>query len=201
MIFIDIETIPDQEAIKSRQWQEYKDRAGKPDDDAALHPAFAQIVCIGAFDISENSSFTSCGVNEGIILREFVQFLPKKTVFCGHNIKTFDLPMIAASMLAHWMKIPPCLSVAGKKPWEIDHVDTMELLRFGAGKTVSLDAACLMLSIASPKNGEVRSHSVADAVKNENFQGIAEYCMRDVNAATRVFLRLRDCLPFCPGAS
>lgn len=84
----------------------------------------------------------------------FSDFLGKRDrVLCGHNIKSFDIPILACRYLAHGMVLPPALRVLGKKPWEIQHVDTCELLRFGGGARISLDAACLMLGIESPKDG------------------------------------------------
>ena len=29
------------------------------------------------------------------------------------------------------LKLPKILDIAGKKPWEVNHLDTMELWRFG----------------------------------------------------------------------
>jgi len=49
----------------------------------------------------------------------------------GHNAKEFDIPYIARRMIINQMAIPSKLNLFGKKPWEIPHLDTLELWKFG----------------------------------------------------------------------
>ena len=182
MIALDIETAPDEERIQSRQWAEYKAKKGITDDqEAALHPAFGRVVCICAYDRMDGEKLSVCGEDEKILLSELCHYLGPKQILGGHNIKGFDIPFLGNRMAANRMHIPMALQVAGKKPWEIAHVDTIELLKFGGGQYISLDAMCLMLGVPSPKEGEVNGLGVWKAYQEKRFGEIASYCGRDVN--------------------
>lgn len=130
------------------------------------------------------------GPDERAILEAFAGFAVRSGTFCGHNLKGFDLPFLACRYLAHGMPLPPPLIVAGKKPWEIQHIDTMELLRFGGGTRISLEAACMMLGVPSPKEGRVRSDAVWPAYLAGDHEGIADLCVGDVRALIQVHRRI-----------
>ncbi len=186
MIAFDIETAPNESLLDTRQWREYKEKHDIADDqDAALHPAFSQVVCICAFDRQDGRKLNVCHDNEPELLREFSDFVPAQSILGGHYIKGFDLPYIANRCLANKLSIPEPLRVAGKKPWEIAHVDTVEILKFGNGPRISLDALCLMLGVPSPKEGDVNGLSVWHAFREKRFDLISAYCGRDVNAWIR----------------
>lgn len=93
-------------------------------------------------------------------------------------------------MIANDVALPPSLNMAGKKPWEIPHVDTMELLKFGGGQAMTLDAACFMFGIASPKEGSLCASGVRDAFTKGNFEEIAVYCCEDVRATRALHQRI-----------
>ena len=57
-------------------------------------------------------------------------FNKTKHKLCGHNSKEFDIPFIARRMIIHNMPLPDKLNLFGKKPWEIPHLDTMDLWKF-----------------------------------------------------------------------
>src|SRR5205085_9610077 len=85
-------------------------------------------------------------------LSNFSKRIPK-LIFCGHNIKEFDLPYISRRMVINGMQLPDCLKLQGKKPWEIPHVDTMELWSFGDRKNyTSLALLAEVLGIPTPKD-------------------------------------------------
>lgn len=189
MIAVDIEAVPNEQAIQSEAWAEYKEKhEGATDEDAALHPAFAQIVCICAYDELRKKTFGECTGDEKALLSNFGSYLEDcrqnidPVVLGGHNIKGYDIPMMGGRTVSNLLVLPKCLRVAGKKPWEIPHVDTMELLKFGSGRAISLDAMCLMLGVPSPKRGPVTGSSVWEAFKAGRFDEIKEYCGKDVNA-------------------
>ena len=196
MIFFDIETVPSAKATLAKQWVDHCRRldicnrtveAGtERTKQASLHPAFCQVVCICA-ESDYGSALYECGADERGVLAKFAQFVGSdaSAVLCGHNIKSFDIPVLACRYLAHGMRLPPALQVLGKKPWEIQHVDTCELLRFGGGPRISLDAACLMLGIDSPKDSMAGS-DVAEAFAAGRFADIAAYCAGDVLAVRKI---------------
>lgn len=183
MIAIDIETVPDEERIKSRQWAEYKEKKGITDDqDAALLPAFGRVVCICAYDRISKQKLKACGTDEAVLLMDLDLFLSDNAILGGHNIKGFDIPFLSCRYLANEITLPKCLRVAGKKPWDVQHIDTIELMKFGGGQYISLDAMCLMLGVKSPKEGEVSGLGVWQAYKDGRMDQIEAYCSMDVNA-------------------
>lgn len=193
MIFLDIETVPDEAAISSRQWAEHKAKKGCDDGAAALSPAFGKVACICAWNSgSNNLPFLKSGSVEIDLLTAFAEYLSdnKGIPLSGHNIKKFDIPFLACRFLSASIAIPPAINVAGKKPWEVPHVDTCEWLRFGGGDVLSLDAACLMLGIRSPKTGDVSASTVWDAYRLGDHDGIASYCMADVRATAMLWRRI-----------
>lgn len=192
MIALDIEAVPNANAIKSRQWAEYKEKKGiTSDQDAALNPAFAQVVCVCAYKPETKAILSVCSDDEYHVLRETKNFLIEcnDPILGGHNIKGYDIPMLGNRMLANSLEIPSVLRVAGKKPWEIAHIDTVELLKFGSGPYMSLDAICLMLGIPSPKEGAVSALGVWDAFKEMRYTDISKYCGMDVNQWLKVYAR------------
>jgi predicted PolB exonuclease-like 3'-5' exonuclease len=196
VIAFDLETIPNEAAIKSGAFEAYLARhQEKKESDAALHPAFTQIVCVCAYDTDSKRKFKKASVDEKDLVSNFLGFISETkdpVIFGGHNIKGFDIPVIACRILAHGLQIPASLRVAGKKPWEIPHIDTVEIMKFGAGPYISLDAMCLILGVSSPKNGDVKGDGVWDAYKENKLDEIADYCGRDVNSWMHCYNKLRN---------
>jgi uncharacterized protein YprB with RNaseH-like and TPR domain len=62
-------------------------------------------------------------------------FQSTTTYFCGHNAKEFDIPFLARRMI-NQIALPDKLNLFGKKPWEIPHLDTLELWKFGITSTL-----------------------------------------------------------------
>lgn len=194
MIAVDIETVPDEERIKSRQWEEFKAKKGiEKDQDAALYPAFGRIVSICAYDMETKTFMKRSGDDETSLLSGFSLMLSPNAILGGHNIKSFDIPFLGLRYVANSMFVPQCMRFGTKKPWEILHVDTIELLKFGGNGYVSLDAACLMFGIPSPKEGEVNALGVWDAYKAGSFDLITEYCAKDVKAWIKLYNKLKSC--------
>jgi DNA polymerase elongation subunit (family B) len=111
---------------------------------------------------------------------------------CGHNAKEFDLPYISRRMLIHGIKLPFLLDNAGKKPWEINNLDTMELWKFGDYKAyTSLALLCHVFKIPTPKD-DISGADVARVYYEENdLKRIKTYCEKDVVALIQLFLRMR----------
>lgn len=112
--------------------------------------------------------------------------------FCGHNIKEFDIPFLCRRMVIQGMQLPECLKLHGKKPWEVPHLDTLELWRFGDYKNyTSLSLLAEVLGIPSPKE-DIDGSMVADVYwKQNDLKRISTYCLRDVYTTARVYLRLK----------
>ncbi len=221
ILFIDIETVPlvdDYSKLSKRMQIEWEKKSrflliDAPEDTlpatifgekAGVFSEFAKVVCIsfGSFQNIEGEwklrikSFKND--NEKILLTEFVSMLDrfmgynKQLAFCGHNIKEFDVPFLCRRMLIHGLKLPKVMDLSGMKPWEVPHVDTMELWKFGDYKHfTSLALLAEILGIPTPKD-DIDGSMVADVYyKEKDLDRIARYCAKDVATAAKVFLRLK----------
>ncbi len=169
---------------------------------AGIYSEFGKIVCISVgFIYYKNNemcfrtkSFTAH--DERKILQDFSQLVNEHCctvdyLFCGHNIKEFDIPYICRRMVINGLTIPYILDVSGKKPWEVAFLDTMELWKFGDRKSfTSLKLLTAVLGIQTPKD-DIDGSQVAEVYYQEgNLGRIALYCQKDVLATAQVFLRL-----------
>lgn len=216
ILFLDIETVPQHEdysavdedtqelwAQKSnyqrrdeRTPEEFYDRAG-------IWAEFGKIVCIsvGYFKLEgEAKSFrvTTFTGEESQLLEDFKVLLENhfgfaKHMLCAHNGKEFDFPYIARRMIINSISLPYHLDLFGKKPWEVNHLDTMDLWKFGDYKNyTSLKLLAKVLGIASPKE-DIDGSMVRDVYyKDKDLDRIARYCELDVITTAQVFLRLRN---------
>ena len=205
-IFIDIETVPEYKILKEAPehvqnvfFKKYKNREIINVDDniqkyyeetAALYPEFAKIVCISlAFNTKgEEYKFISLvGDDEKSILDQLVNILNHKTtlnaVLCGHNIIEFDIPFTCKRLLKHRIRIPSMMNPIGKKIWDIKHIDSIQIVKFGSYKGfVSLANLCYLLGIPTPKD-EMDGSMVADVYysgADDRFEKISRYCEKDV---------------------
>lgn len=193
MLVFDIETVPNEERIKSRQWAELKEKKGITDDqEAALYPAFGQVVCICAFDELNGRKFKKCIEDEKDLLYSFFSFVSENEILAGHFIKGFDIPFCASRAMANKIQLAKPFQVAGKKPWEMVHIDTAEILKFGGFNSPSLDAACLMLGIESSKEGSINALGVRKAFQEKRYEEISSYCGRDVVQNNKVIKILQQ---------
>ncbi len=215
ILFLDIETVPEQESFdalndeKKELWDQKSKYQRKEDftaeefyDRAGIWAEFGKIVCIsvGYFRINgENKTFrtTSFYGEEDKLLKEFKNLLnghfsSTKHLLCGHNAKEFDFPYIARRMIIHGIELPIKLNLFGKKPWEIPHLDTMELWKFGDYKNfTSLKLLANILGIPSPKQ-DIDGSMVREVYyKEKDLDRIVTYCELDVVTTAQVFLRLR----------
>ena len=215
ILFLDIETVPEEEHFHSldddmkqlweikTQYQRKEDFTGEEFyDRAGIWAEFGKIVCIsvGYFIIKgdiRNFRVTSFFGEENKILHDFINLLTNhfnqpQHVLCGHNAKEFDIPFIARRMIINQISIPNKLNLFGKKPWEIPHLDTLELWKFGDYKHfTSLKLLCKVLKIPTSK-GDIDGSQVGHVFYVEkDIDRIVTYCEKDVIAVAQVFLRLR----------
>jgi len=138
------------------------------------------------------------GHEERKVLEEFSTLLEQKfnqdeLILCAHNGKEFDFPYLCRRLLVNGLPLPAVLRLSGKKPWEIPHMDTMELWKFGDWKHfTSLDLLASIFDIPSSKS-ELDGSQVGDAYYKEGrLNDIRDYCNRDVYVTVQVFLRLNS---------
>ena len=216
LLFLDIETVPEHESFfdlddekqhlfdLKTQYQRKEDFT--PDEfyeRAGIWAEFGKIVCIsvGYFAFKNGDRqfrTTSFFGEEKKLLEDFSNLLTShfsqpQHVLCGHNAKEFDFTFIARRMIINGVEIPDKLNLFGKKPWEIAHLDTMELWKFGDYKHYSsVRLLTKVLNIPSPKD-DIDGSEVADVFyKEKDIDRIITYCEKDVVAVAQIFLRFRN---------
>jgi uncharacterized protein YprB with RNaseH-like and TPR domain len=118
---------------------------------------------------------------------------------CGHDAKEFDFPYIARRMLINGIALPQVINLHGKKPWEIPHLDTLELWKFGDYKNyTSLDLLAAVFNVETPKDDINGSQVYGVYYKEQNLQRIVEYCQKDVVTLVNVFLKMKGDEPILP---
>ncbi|WP_300433618.1 3'-5' exonuclease [Christiangramia sp.] len=216
ILFLDIETVPEfgdfSELNEEKKilWEEKSKYQRKDDftaeefyERAGIWSEFGKIICIsvGFFSFrNENRKFrlTSFKGEEEKLLYDFSALLQEYFfqpyhLLCAHNGKEFDFPFIARRMLIHNMPLPSKLNLFGKKPWEVPHLDTLELWKFGDYKHfTSLKLLTHVLGIPSPKEDIDGSMVRQVYYEKGELDRIVEYCERDVLAIAQVILRLRQ---------
>lgn len=217
ILFLDIETVPEAESwtLLSKETQalfEKKTEYQRKDeftaeafyDRAGIWAEFGKIICIsvGYFvnvDTNKQLRVTSFfGDDEHKLLSDFKlildkHFSKKSNVLCAHNGKEFDFPFIARRMIIHGITLPEKLNLFGKKPWEVPHLDTLELWKFGDYKHyTSLKLLTSILGIPSPKD-DIDGSEVAQVYYQEkNLQRIVTYCEKDTIAVAQILLRFNN---------
>lgn len=180
---------------------------------AGIYAEFGKIICIGMGYVSLNENKPEVRLksikndDEQMLLKEFCSTIKlfaeqhKDIIFCGHNIKEFDIPYICRRMLINGLELPRCLDIAGLKPWQVSHQDTLELWRFGDYKNyTSLDLLAQVLDVPTSKTDMDGSMVAAAYWQDNNLMGIADYCLRDVYTTALVYLRLKGWKEALPDA-
>jgi len=218
VLFLDIETVPQSYTYnelspeardlfdsKTRFLrQEDKTAEAVYDERAGIYAEFGKIICISVGFVRTNSfgkrqlrlkSFYHD--DESTLLIQFKRLLEDHYntpyhMLCGHNAKEFDIPYICRRMLINGISLPTILNIAGKKPWEINHLDTLELWKFGDYKAfTSLALLCHVFNIPTPKD-DISGADVARVYYEENnLERIKIYCEKDVLALIQLLLRMR----------
>ena len=167
----------------------------------ALVPEFAKIVCVSVAFVMDNNEVkkqTFSSDNEGNLLKDLQTLLNRcgKLDFylCGHNLKNFDIPMIAKRMIINGLKPSSILPSYDTKPWEIKAIDTKDVWQYGAYTAIgSLDLMCSCLDIPTPKGGDVTGDKVHDCYWNKGMlKEIGEYCERDVEVLIDAIIKLKE---------
>ena len=216
ILFLDIETVPlhrdydELDDTNQTLWAEKTKYLRKDDftpeeyyDRAGIWAEFGKIVCIsvGYFNTkgsNRNFRVTSFYGEEVTLLKEFKNLLEthfnhRNHLLCAHNGKEFDFPYIARRMIINQIELPYKLNLFGKKPWEVPHIDTLDLWKFGDYKHyTSLKLLTSILGIPSPKD-DIDGSQVRDIYyEEEDIDRIITYCEKDTVAVAQVVLRLRN---------
>ncbi len=215
VLFLDIETVPEHQDFDGLSeemkhlWADKTKYQRKEDftpeefyERAGIWAEFGKIVCIsvGYFAFKgETRSFrtTSFHGEEKQLLTDFknlieTHFSRPHHLLCAHNGKEFDFPYIARRMIIHHIALPHKLNLFGKKPWEVPHLDTLDLWKFGDYKHyTSLKLLTSILGIPSPKD-DIDGSMVRDVYyKEDDIDRIIIYCEKDTVAVAQILLRLR----------
>ena len=222
IMFLDIETVPQAPSFEKLDpalkvlWEKKSNFFRSPEQSAeevyeraGIYSEFGKIICISVGFINEKNPFSFriksfYGDNEKTLLSEFSDVLVKfsksgkEALLCAHNGREFDFPYIARRMIINRLVIPDILDNAGKKPWEIKLLDTMDLWKFGDYKNyTSLDLLTSILGVPSPKD-DIDGSMVAGLYYDEkDIARIVRYCEKDVLAIARILLRFKN-LPDIP---
>ena len=178
---------------------------------AAIYAEFGKVIVIGLGFVTLGEAGQPTlrtkalqGHNERGLLLAFKELLennfPQDSLrLCAHNGKEFDFPYLCRRMLVHGIPLPPALDMAGKKPWEVQHLDTMEMWKFGDRKSfTSLHLLATLLGIPSSKEF-MQGHEVNHYYyKESNLDKIADYCVQDVVVTAQLFLRMNYWPPISP---
>lgn len=212
ILFLDIETVSQKKSYDQlsermqKLWSHKAEQLNRDNteltpadiyDRAGIYAEFGKIVCIsvGFFNEQRFRLKSFYGHDEKALLNDFANMLNRyysapDAQLCAHNGKEFDFPYIARRMLVNGIQIPKILQVAGKKPWETNFIDTMELWKFGDYKTfTSLDLLCAILDIPTPKD-DINGSEVGRVYWQENdIERIKTYCQKDVLAIAQLIRR------------
>lgn len=210
ILFLDIETVPIQYSYKKltseekglwdKKWLYLKDTTAEQQySKAGIYAEFAKVICIGLGYMSDGKlrTKTIAGDDEKELLLTFSELLhqhfnTKEHYLCAHNGKEFDYPFLCRRMLVNKLPLPKLLQMQGFKPWEVRHIDTMEMWRFGDIKSfTSLNLLAHVFGIPSPKD-EIDGSQVAKVYyEDKKLEKIKEYCMKDVITLVRIYQCLK----------
>ena len=216
ILFLDIETVPEKEHFdelseEARELWSLKTEYRRKEDftpeefyeRAGIWAEFGKIICISAGffqSVGKENKFRvhSYTGPEKDLLMQFGDLLDShfnqpRHMLCAHNGKEFDFPYLSRRMIIHGIPLPSSLSLFGKKPWEVPHLDTMELWKFGDFKHyTSLKLMAHVLGIPSPKEDIDGSMVRQVYYEDRDLERIIKYCEQDVITVAQIFLRLRN---------
>lgn len=217
ILFLDIETVP-QYAHYDELTDEWKQlwskkaqiigRTGESPEDiydkAAIYAEFGKIICISvAFLTRKGAEYqlrvkSFYGDDESLILNDFSELLNKNFnrhyhYLCAHNGKEFDFPYLGRRLLANRLPLPKLLQITGRKPWEVKHLDTMQLWKFGDFKSyTSLELLAAVFGIPTPKDDLDGSKIYKAYYQDHDLIRIKRYCQKDVITLANLYLRINN---------
>lgn len=220
VLFLDIETVACTDNYSSlderlkTQWSRKasyfkRDYTGTDEElfnlRAGIYAEFGKIVCIavGKFADNEAGELTLrikayYGHDEKTLLNEFKTMVerldPNCLKLCAHNGKEFDFPYLCRRMLVNGISLPAALNLSGKRAWEVQHLDTMEMWKFGDYKHyTSLDLLACIFNVPSSKSDMDGSKVNQVYYQEKDLEKIKTYCLSDVIVLAQLFLKMKGC--------
>ncbi len=218
ILFLDIETVPQHSSfdLVPNDWKDLWSKKAEAllrnrEDDttesiyprAGIYAEFGKIICISCGYIQGSGEQKKiilksfAGDNEKILLYEFSEMITRWAAnepkfLCAHNGKEFDFPYLCRRLIINNLPIPVVLNMSGKKPWEVNHLDTMELWKFGDYKSyTTLNLLAHTLGVPTPKD-DIDGSMVWEVYwKEKNLNRIVVYCQKDVVTVAQIFLRMQ----------
>ena len=217
ILFLDIETVPisykfsELEEKTQLLWDKKTKYLQERDslsaealyEKAGIYAEFGKIICISVGFLVQVKGETQIRLksfankNEKLLLQEFLDLLNsyynhESFILCAHNGKEFDYPYISRRLLIKGLKLPKLLNNAGKKPWEINNIDTLDLWKFGDYKHyTSLELLAHIFNIPTPKD-DIDGSQVAEIFyEDDDLDRIIKYCEKDVVAMMQLFRKYR----------
>lgn len=211
VLFLDIETVPItynyaslNEEVRKLWDEKFKNSMNiesteKHYKKAGIYAEFSKIICISVGILADKNFRVKSfyGDDEKLILKQFSDLLKKhynkkESLLCAHNGKEFDFPFIARRLLVNGLKLPSLLNIAGKKPWEVNHLDTLELWKFGDYKNyTSLNLLANIFGIKTPKDDIDGSDVARVYYEEKQLDRIVNYCQKDVLTVAQLILRFK----------
>ncbi|SMD43060.1 hypothetical protein SAMN00777080_1636 [Aquiflexum balticum DSM 16537] len=221
ILFLDIETASQEEAFEAlhprlqEEWLKKEKHIQSKDSEiepgslffnkAGIYAEFGKVICVsvGYFHFVEEENKMEFRTKsfaeeqEYDTLTAFVELLHrKKWILCAHNGKEFDFPYLSRRILVNRIPLPEPLQIAGKKPWEVRHLDTLELWKFGDYKHYTrLELLAAIFDIPTSKEGIDGSQVNEAYYHKKNLEKIREYCLRDVLVTAQIYLAFQGLPP------
>lgn len=214
VLFLDIETVPafgnwkevsiEEQQLweKKTKWQRGEEISaeGFYEEKGGVMAEFGKIICISVGMLGKNNKLrinSFFGDNEARLLEEFGKIFDSPrlsdSILCAHNGKEFDFPWIARRMLVNGFQPPIPFQMFGKKPWEISHLDTMELWKFGDWKNyTSLELLAYIFGVPTPKDDIDGSMVTKIYYEEKDLPRIVTYCEKDVLTLANIFRKMRQ---------
>jgi len=217
ILFLDIETVPQFSSYHElpEEWRQLwdtksatlaKHHEGQNHETlyprAGIYAEFGKIICISCGVLQGTGEQRKIllksfyGEDEKLLLAGFIEMLNKwaggePKYLCAHNGKEFDFPYLCRRLIINYLPVPALLNIAGKKPWEVNHYDTLELWKFGDYKSfTSLNLLARSLGIPTPKD-DIDGSMVWEVYwKEKNLPRIVTYCQKDVVTVAQILLRM-----------
>ncbi len=219
ILFLDIETVPQYPVYEqlptafSALWEKKAGQLSRIEkfsatngatpeelyERAGIYAEFGKIICISTAILRNGTLWIKSFYDddEKVLLVSFSEMLLKskeKSILwlCAHNGKEFDYPYLIRRMLINGLEVPSMLDLSGKKPWEVNHLDTMELWKFGDYKNyTSLELLAAVFDIPTPKD-DINGGDVARVYWHEHdLKRIVTYCQKDVTTIVNLMLRFK----------
>jgi hypothetical protein len=217
ILFLDIETVPQHDGHENvpAEWKtlwdlkaSYLIRNKETETPqsiysrAGIYAEFGKIICISCGVLQGSGPEKKLilksfyGHDEKLLLHQFSEMLNRwcsdgNKCLCAHNGKEFDFPYLCRRLIVNHLPIPEILKLHGRKPWDVPHLDTLELWKFGDYKSyTSLNLLAHTLGVSTPKD-DIDGSKVHEVYwKEKNLDRIATYCQKDVVTVAQVFLRM-----------